>query len=419
MLILISLIGIILSPQIIGLISKGFLEDTNKFQLTVKLLQILFPYIFLISISTLISGILNSKNIFSIQAINPAILNISIIISIIYLKDYFNPTISVLAWAILIGGILQIIFQIPYIYKLGYLHLPKFKFTKEIKQIFKKMIPIIFSASIVQISILISTYFQSFLGDGGVSWIYYADRLMEFPTSLLNVSLMVILLPNLSKYYSDENKSKFYESINWGIKLSIYLTIPASIGLVVLSYPIIATLFMYGKFSQLDATYTQIALIGYAIGLLPLGLVKILSSAFYSHQNVKTPVKIAIISLVFTILTNYIFFKLKVGILGISLSITLGSYLNMILLFFQLHKYKIYTFNMKINIIFILKVILSSSVMGLLIYLINNQYYIKFIWNYYVINRILQLTFLIIIGVFTYFLTSFLIKLKLPKNNTL
>ncbi|MFH4415943.1 MAG: murein biosynthesis integral membrane protein MurJ [Neisseriaceae bacterium] len=415
---IISVLGIIFSPVIVAILARGFLADAVKFELTTHMLRIVFPYIFFISLTTLMSGILNAYRFFSLPALVPILLNISIIVASLTLKDKFaTPEIS-LAWGVFLGGVFQLVFQFPLIYKLGYLRVPSFYWTKEVRTILKRMIPGVLAVSVAQIAILVSTYFQSLMGNGGVSWIYYADRLMEFPTALLSVSLTVVLLPTLAHYAKDPNtEQEFKHNLDWGIRLSAYLTIPASMGLFVLSYPVICTLFKYGKFTSVDVQYTQWALSGYVIGLLPLGLVKILSSALYSHQNIRTPVKIAAISLVCTILFNALFFYLGFGVLGISLSITLGAYVNMVLLFFSLHRRAIYTLRLREHIGFFLKVLLGTIAMGEILHWILP--YFKEEWSMSATTRLVHLLLLVVVGSMVYFGSTYLIGTPLPKQNSL
>ncbi|WP_024301464.1 murein biosynthesis integral membrane protein MurJ [Pseudogulbenkiania sp. MAI-1] len=341
-LLVVTALGMLAAPWIIWISAPGFADDAGKFELTVDLLRITFPYILFISLSSLAGSVLNTWNRFSVPAFTPTFLNISFILCSLLLAPYFHPPVLVLAWAVFIGGILQLVYQLPYLKQVGMLPWPRLAFRDAaVWRIIRQMGPAIFGVSIAQISLVINTIFASFLTSGSVSWMYYADRLMEFPTGVLGVALGTILLPSLSKHAANNSSEDFSKLLDWGIRLSLLLAVPATVGLAVLSQPLIATLFMYGKFSALDALMTQRALIAYAVGLLGLILVKVLAPGFYARQNIKTPVKIAIVTLLMTQLMNLAFvFPLKHA--GLALSIGLGACLNAGLLLYLLLKHGIY-----------------------------------------------------------------------------
>jgi len=257
---------------------------------------------------------------------------------------YFDNSIRVLAWAVFVGGLLQLLYQIPYLLKIGLI--PRYSLNLQdegVWRILKLMGPAIFGVSIAQISLLINTIFASLLVSGSVSWLYYADRLMEFPTGVLGVALGTILLPSLSKSVAEKADGEFSQLLDWGLRLTFILALPASVALAVLSVPLVTGLFYYGKFSVLDVEMTRQALMAYSLGLLGLILVKVLAPAFYSRQNVKTPVKIAILTLSSTQLMNLIFvFGLDLKHAGLALSIGLGACMNAALLFYFLRKNGVY-----------------------------------------------------------------------------
>ncbi|SME97392.1 murein biosynthesis integral membrane protein MurJ [Pseudogulbenkiania subflava] len=341
-LLVVTALGMLVAPWIIWISAPGFANDTGKFDLTVELLRITFPYILFISLSSLAGSVLNTWNRFSVPAFTPTFLNISFILCALVLAPYFHPPVLVLAWAVFIGGILQLAYQLPYLKQVGMLPWPRLALKDAaVWRIIRQMGPAIFGVSIAQISLVINTIFASFLASGSVSWMYYADRLMEFPTGVLGVALGTILLPSLSKHAANNSADDYSKLLDWGMRLSLLLAVPATVGLAVLSQPLIATLFMYGKFSAHDALMTQRALIAYAIGLLGLILVKVLAPGFYARQNIKTPVKIAILTLLLTQLMNLAFvFPLKHA--GLALSIGLGACLNAGLLLYLLIKQGVY-----------------------------------------------------------------------------
>ena len=411
-LVLITLVGIFGAPWLIYLSAPGFISDPEKFNLTVDLLQITFPYIFFISLVSMAGGILNTYGKFVVPAFTPVWLNISFIIAALYFSDLFEEPVKALAWAVFFGGALQLFFQIPFLKQIGCL--PKINLDlkdKGVWRILKLMGPSIFGVSIMQISLLINTIFASFLASGSVSWLYYADRLMEFPAGVLGVALSTILLPNLSKSFSSKNTKDYSNLINWGLRLGLLLAVPAAIALAILAIPLISTLFHYGAFTVKDILMTQYALIAYSIGLVGLILIKILAPAFYAQQNVKTPVKIALFTLFCTQFMNLIF----IGYLkhtGLALAIGLGACINAGLLFYHLKKGGVFKLN-KGWIIFLIKIFFSAFVMAIGLYFFKGS--IDLWINYSAFSRFAHLIILISFGATLYFITLRLCRLDITE----
>lgn len=368
----VTIAGILASSAIIWVSAPGFAKTPETFNLASDLLKITFPYIFFISLSSLASGILNTYNRFSVPAFTPAFLNVSFILFAIFLTDKFDPPVMTLAWAVLAGGALQLGWQLPFLWKLGFFKFPKIKFgDARVKRILLLMLPAVLGVSVSQLSLVINTIFASFLPEGSVSWLYYADRLMELPSGVLGAALGTILLPTLSKEASSKSQEEFSRVMEWGMKLVFVLTIPAAFGLATLSLPIIQTLFMYNEFTQEHAIQTSRALFAYSIGLVGIIMVKVLAPAFYAHQNIKTPVKIAVFSLVCTQLMNLAFiFPLKH--VGLALSIGLAAVINAMLLYHLLKKHNIYKHEMR-WLPFVGKILFSSILMAGVIVLILRQ----------------------------------------------
>ncbi|MBR6026940.1 MAG: murein biosynthesis integral membrane protein MurJ [Neisseriaceae bacterium] len=405
---LVTLIGIIAAPWVIWICAPGFVAaaDNDKFLLAVSLLKITFPYILLISLSSFVGSILNTFNRFTIPAFTPVFLNISMIFFAIVISPYLATPITALAWGVLIGGILQLSFQLPFLYRIGFLHLPKLNFHDSgVTRVLKQMLPAIFGVSVAQISLLINTIFASFLPDGSISWLYYADRLMELPTGVLGVALGTMLLPTLSKHSAGNNNQEFSALLDWGIRLTCLLALPAAIGLAVLSFPLISTLFMYRKFGLEDALMTQQALIAYTVGLIGLILIKVLAPGFYARQDIKTPVKVAVITLIFTQILNIsLIWHFKHA--GLALAIALGACLNATILYVLLRRRKIYQ-PQNGQKIFMLRIIIACVVMGLILYFLQYQNIYQLDWTHSATQRILQLFALIVVGVIAYFATLF------------
>ncbi|MBI3140689.1 MAG: murein biosynthesis integral membrane protein MurJ [Rhodocyclales bacterium] len=329
----VTALGIAVTPVLIYVSAPGFAADPGKFALTVELTRIAFPYILFISLVSLAGGILNTWSRFAIPAFTPVLLNLAFIGMALFAAPYFDPPVLALAWAVFLGGMLQLGLQVPNLARIGML--PRWSFSLKdegVNRILKLMLPALLGVSVSQISLLINTIFASFLPNGSVSWLYYADRLMEFPAGLLGAALGTILLPSLSRCHADGNRAEFSALLDWGLRLTLLLTLPAALALALLAVPLLATLFNYGAFQADDVLKTRDALVAYSVGLAGLILVKVLAPGFYAKQDIRTPVKIALITLAATQAMNLAFIvPLKHA--GLALAIGLASCLNAGLLY--------------------------------------------------------------------------------------
>lgn len=398
----VTLLGILAAPWIIFITAPGFIDTSDRFMLTSILLRITFPYIFLISLTSLIAAILNTWNCFSIPAFAPSFLNVSMIIFSLFLSPYFQPPVLALAWAVVLGGILQLGYQLPFLKKIGMLVLPRLDFRNEgVWRVIKQMGPAIFGVSVSQISLIINTIFASFLISGSVSWIYYADRLMEFPSGVLGVALGTILLPSLSKSFSIGDANAYSNLMDWGLRLCFLLALPCTIALAIIAKPLIIVLFQYGQFSAFDVLMTQRTLISYSIGLIGFIVIKVFASGFYARQDIKTPVRVAIISLIATQIMNLLFINpLKHA--GLSLSIALGACINASLLYWQLCKKRIYQ-PQPGWLVFFGKLLIAVLIMCIVLFLILS---LMPPWDSDgMIYRLLRLSSVILVGVVSYFLS--------------
>ena len=366
-LVIAAALGMALAPLIVYVTAPGFAADTAKFELTVGLLRITFPYIAFISLVALSAGILNTWSRFSVPAITPALLNVCFIAGAAFFADRFDPPVKVLAWAVFAGGFLQLAFQVPFLVKLKLL--PRWRLDLShpgLRRVLTLMLPAAFGVSVSQVSLLINQIFASFLPTGSVSWLYYADRLMELPAGVLGVAVGTILLPSLSRSHAADDPAEYSRLLDWGLRVTVLLALPAAAALAVLALPLIAMLFQYGRFSADDAWMTRQALMAYSLGLVGIILVKILAPGFYARQNIATPVKIGVATLIATQAMNLAF----VGPLahaGLALAIGLGACLNAGLLYFILRKRQIYLPQPGWTA-FLLKVALAVCVMAAVLY---------------------------------------------------
>jgi putative peptidoglycan lipid II flippase len=338
----VTVMGVIAAPVIIYVTAPGFAAIPGKFDLTVDLLRIIFPYIFFISLTALAGGILNTYSRFSVPAVTPTLLNLSFIGFALWGAPHFDPPVTALAWAVFAGGIAQLALQVPFLARIGLLPRLRLDLSDEgLWRVLRQMGPAVFGVSISQVSLVINVIFASFLVSGSVSWLYYADRLMEFPIGLLGAALGTILLPSLSRHHAERSPREYSDLLDWGLRLTLLLAAPAAVALALLAVPLVATLFHYGAFGAEDVLATRRAVIAYSVGLIGLVMVKVLAPGFYARQDIRTPVKMALATLVLTQLMNFAFIW-PLQHAGLALAIGLGACFNAALLLRGLRRRDIY-----------------------------------------------------------------------------
>ena len=351
----VTVAGIIASPLLIYLIASGL----EEFDAAVWMTRLMFPYICFMAFVALAGGVLNTWREFKIPAFTPVLLNLSSILASLFLQQHLQRPIYAMAIAVFVGGVLQVAVQIPALVRIGML--PKLSWNPAagmgdpgVRRVLKKMGPAVFAVSAAQISLMINTSIASRLEEGSISWLSYADRLMEFPTALLGVALGTILLPSLSKAKADEDHQEYSDLLDWGLRLTFLLAL--------LAEPMIATLFHYGAFTDEAARQSARPLIAYCVGLLGIILVKTLAPAFYAQQNIRTPVRIAVGVLVATQLMNFVFVP-YLQVAGLALSIGLGACLNACLLYAGLRRSNIYR-PLPGWLLFCLKLVIACGLMA-------------------------------------------------------
>jgi putative peptidoglycan lipid II flippase len=326
-------IGVVAAPWVVYASAYGFAKDADKFGLTVTMLRICFPYIFFISLTSFASGVLNTYGSFKVPAFTPVLLNLSFIGFALLATPYFERPIVALAWAVFAGGILQLAFQVPFLLRIRMLPLPRWEpGDPGVIRVLKLMAPAALGVSVAQVSLLINTQIASWLGNGPVSWLYFADRLMEFPSALLGVALGTVLLPALVKHHANDDGLAYSALLDWGLRLTLMLALPAAVGLALLAVPLVATLFWHGEFTRHDVMMTRAALIAYAAGLTGIILVKVLAPGFYAKQNIRTPVKVALATLAVTQAANAALVP-WLGHAGLAAAISIGACFNAAWLF--------------------------------------------------------------------------------------
>lgn len=410
-----SVIGVVGAPFLVYLFVSGFAANPEKFEATVVMTRIMFPYIGFISLVALASGILNTWREFKIPAFTPVLLNLSTIIATLFLAPYLQQPVYALAIAVFVGGVLQLAFQLPALVKIGMF--PKLSWNPQfalndpgVRRVLKLMGPAVLAVSATQISILINSTWASYMVDGSMSWLSSADRLMEFPSALLGVALGTILLPSLSKANNDGDMLEYSELLDWGLRLTCMLALPAAVALLILPEALTATLFHNGKFDANAVAMTAQAVAAYGVGLFGLVVVKILAPGFYAQQNIKTPVKIAMFVLLMTQIMNIIFVPyLKHA--ALALSVGLGACINAGLLFYGLRKRNIYQ-PQKGWLPFFLKLVVALVLMGMVAF--AAAYYID--WITLQSNRVLRAALLggvIVACMAVYFASLFILGFRL------
>ncbi len=374
-LLVVTILGILFCPWIVKIFAPGFVQNPAKLQTAIKMLQITFPYIFFISLTALAAGVLNCYHQFVVPAFTPILLNLSLIGFSLILATKFTPPELSLAWGVLVAGIIQLGFQLPFLYKLRLLPKLTINWTDPgVKRVLFLMIPAVFGAAIGQINILIDSVFASFLATGSITWLYYADRLMEFPLGIFGVSFATVILPQLSRSFVNKNQQQFDEILDWGIRSALLVGVPASLVLLFLSEQIISTLFLRGKFTYYDVLMSSQSLMGYSFSVLGIMLVKIFSSGFYAKGDLKTPVKIGFFILFVNVVLNSILTKYLAHV-GIALATSIVSIIHAVLLFVFLNKVNVHTHSLdKIASKNISKFTISVGMAGILLALFLNFY---------------------------------------------
>lgn len=399
-LIIFVLLGIKFSSFIIYFISPGFKKVSNQFNLSVVMLKIIFPYIFLISLVSLFNSILSVWNYYHVFSVSSLFFNFSIILSVLFLKSFFDPSIKVLAFGVLLGGFLQLLYCFSFLKRVNILVFPNFFFFhSSLKKLMKLMFPSLISSLISQISLFCNTIFTSFLESGSISWIYYADRIIDFPVGILGATFSSILLPILTKNFLEKKHKNFQILIDSSMKICFFFVFPTFLGLILLSQPLILSLFQYGSFTFYDTQMTKNILISYSFGLIFLVFSKIFLSCFYSVQDFKTPVKISIITIFIVQLLNFIFFK-NFKHIGLGLSFSFGSFLNFIIFYWILRR-KLILILLNDWKKFLIKTIFSSIIMSIILFIMLILFPN---WEKYdFLTKIFKLIFFVFFSVLVYF----------------
>lgn len=363
---LITLIGIIFSPAIVRLIAPGFIPIPEKFALTVLLTRIMFPFLLFISLASLVMGALNIKKVFFIPAFAPVMLNLSIIISVIFLSGYMREPIIAVAIGVTAGGFSQFLFQVPSFFKKGYdLRIDADLRHEALKKISILLVPATMAMAVSQINIFISTILASFLKEGSITYLYYSMRLIQFPIGIFGVAMGMAVLPLFSEHASKGELNLLKKDFSFSIRLLFFITIPSMLGLIALRTEIIEVLFERGRFTHNDTINTAYALLFYSLGIWSIVGTRIMTAFFYSVQDTRTPVKIASIGMITNIVSSIILMRfLEHG--GLALANSVASWVNLSLLYYFLRK-KFGSPGTKTIVISMVKILAASSFMAVLV----------------------------------------------------
>ncbi len=396
---IVTLFGVVGSPVLAALFGTGwflaYVADEPagaKFELASLMLKITFPYLFFITLTGLSGAILNTLNRFAVAAFTPVLLNVCIISAAIWLSPELDEPAIGLAWGVFFGGILQLLFQLPFLRRTGLLVKPQWGWRdKKVSKVRRLMIPALFGVSVSQINLLLDTLIASFLVTGSISWLYYSDRLLEFPLGLFGIAIATVILPTLSRNHVSADSNQFRANMDWALRMVCILGIPASAGLIVLAEPLLTVLFVRGEFTPADAQMASYSLMAYGAGLLSFMLVKVFAPGFFSRQDTKTPVRYGIWAMAANMLFNIIL-AIPFGYVGLAAATALSATLNALLLYQKLHRQGVYQVDAD-SLRFIGRIVVATTAMiGSLVYLMPEQG----MWSEWTVSeKVLQLSLLI------------------------
>ncbi len=413
----VTVLGVVAAPIVIMVFAPGYINaEDERYDLAVGMLRITFPYLFFISLTALGGAILNTWSRFAVPAFAPVLLNLSMIGAAIWLAPMLETPIYALAWGVFAGGILQLLLMLPFLKQIKMLPRPRIdREHKGVRKILKLMVPALFGVSVSQINLLLDVVIASFLTVGSISWLYYADRLMEFPLGVFGIAIATVILPGLSKDHALANAKDFTAKIDWSLRLVLLGALPAAVGLFLLAEPMLITLFQYGEFVKKDVTMAGWALKAYAFGLLAFILIKVLANGFYSRQDIKTPVKFGIVAMVVNMLLNLIFvlslikFNFVAPHMGLAMATTASAMVNAYLLYKGLRKLEVYKPLAGWGT-YIIKILLALALMILTVWWLSPA---SADWlEFTTLNRITKLALVIISAAVVYLVSLWMMRVK-------
>ena len=410
-LLLITGVTVLAAPIVASIFAPGFIGDPYKFQLTTHMIRITFPYLFLISMTGFCGAILNSYGRFSVPAFTPVFLNLSLIAAATLAAPWFDEPVFALAWGVFLAGVIQLLFQMPFLYKLDLVPRPIWDTRDEgVRRIMKLMVPALFGVSVSQINLLLDTVLASFLPTGSVSWLYYSDRLAELPLGVFGIAIATVILPNLSAHKSASRDEQFKLTLDWAVRSVLLIAVPSAVALMLLAEPILITLFQYDAFTARDVGMAAWSLRAYSLGLIAFMLIKVLAPGFYARQDIATPVAIGIKAMVANMVLNFLFVLplmvlWNVGHVGLALATSVAAWLNAGLLLRGLLREGVYHFQ-RGWLSYIARLLAATAVMaGAVLYLSPaSAQWLEWSWN----TRVMQMGLVCGAGVMAYMVVHLL-----------
>jgi putative peptidoglycan lipid II flippase len=365
LLLVITALGVFFAPQVTAVFAPGSHDEPAKFQLTADLLRITFPFLLFISLTAMAGAVLNTFHRFAMPALTPVVMNLCMIAAALWWAPYFDVPIHSMAWAILIAGVLQLAVQLPAMAKLGLLSWPRWGWqAPEVKKVMKLMVPTLFGSSVAQVNLLFDTLIASLLITGSQSWLAQSDRLLELPLGVFGVALGTVILPSLSRHHVNTDHAGFSKALDWGLRTTLLISVPAMLGLVLLAEPLLVTILQYGAFTAHDSHMAALSLSALSFGLPAFALVKVLAPAFFARQDTRTPVRAGVSAMVANMVLNALFLALLLALwhrpgdldhgwlqalervpglhMALALASALASYLNLAMLWRALGRDRVY-----------------------------------------------------------------------------
>lgn len=406
---MLTVLGIIFAPFLVSLYAEGFQDDPVKFEATVGALRVMFPYLFCISLVAMSGGILNTLNRFAVPAVTPVLLNICMILAVWQLTPLVSDGARALAYGVLGAGVVQVLFQVPSLLREGYL--PTFKIdlkNQAMQRVFKLMLPAVFSVSVAQINMFVNTLLASSLMTGSVSWLYYSDRLMEFPVGVFGIALATVVLPSLSKVHTTGTAQQFSQMMDWALRWVTIVCLPATLALYVLAVPLLSTIFLHGNFSPSDVEMSALALRAFAMGVCGFVFVKVLAPGFFARQDTKTPMRIAVVAVAVNVVLSLVLVR-TMQHTGLALAISIAAWVNSGLLFITLRVRGVFV-PQPDWVWFLLRVVMAVVAMTVVLHYLNETNQVWFEWGLF--ERVLRLAILVLAGAATYFVSLFALGLR-------
>jgi putative peptidoglycan lipid II flippase len=409
-LLIVVAIAEIIAPVITMVFAPGFIHDPVRFMYATHMIRITFPYLLLIALTAFSGATLNTFGRFGVPAFTPVLLNLAMIAVALWWAPHTQVPIYVLAWGVLIGGVAQLAAQLPFLHRIKMFPIPKLQWRDPgVLRVLKLMIPALFGVSVAQLSLLIDNFFASFLPAGSISWLYYSDRLTYLPLGVIGVALATVVLPNLASHHSTDSKKAYSDTLDWALRTVMVIGVPCAVGLFILAGPLIATLFKHGAFNTFDVLMTRRSLWAFSVGLPGFMLVKILASAFYSRQNIRTPVKIAAVAMVINLLFNLILIH-PLAHAGLALATSIASLFNAACLLVFLLRDGVYKPQPRWSLL-LLRIIVANVLMGIVIGWFAGDLNPWLTWA--VGQRAWHLIVVIVLGVLVYAITLLLSGLRI------